>query len=182
MLAGSLVPAVGLTMPRDTFLPLLALFTLAFLAFELARMRLPRLRAHPFFRLVALKEEEAHGLTGASYLLFASLLVFWLFPVGMAALSLFYLAVGDPAAALVGGRRGRHRIWGKSMEGAGAFFLADMALAAVLLPFLEVKLTAAACGALAAAFIELLPLPLDDNLVIPPGAALAMALLSPVSP
>lgn len=177
ILAGSAVALGGLVIRPDLYVPSLALFTLAFLGFELARMRSSWLRNHPLFSFVSLKERERRGLTGASYLLFAALTVFLFFDPKVAVLSLLYLTIGDPAAAFVGSRLGRRKLWGKSLEGTAALISVNLILAFSFSHFLGINLIAAVCAVLVAAIIEGLPLPLDDNLAIPPAAALTMTLL-----
>lgn len=95
------------------------------------------------------------------------------------------LGVGDPIAALVGRRFGRHKlINGRSVEGSGAFLLAStIATVGVLLSFHELSLlaalTIALAGAVPATFAELVSKRVDDNFTIPLSAAAgAMAALS----
>ncbi len=95
------------------------------------------------------------------------------------------LGVGDPVAALVGRRFGKHKlINGRSVEGSSAFFVSSaIAVVGVLLALhglpLATVLVIALAGALPATFAELLSKRVDDNLTIPLSAAAgAMAALS----
>ncbi|MGB1275120.1 MAG: diacylglycerol/polyprenol kinase family protein [Nannocystaceae bacterium] len=87
------------------------------------------------------------------------------------------LGVGDPIAALVGRRFGRHKlINGRSVEGSLAFLVTSACAAAgVLLALHGLSLVAATTIALAAAvpatFAELVSRRVDDNLTIPLSAA-----------
>jgi glycerol-3-phosphate acyltransferase PlsY len=84
------------------------------------------------------------------------------------------LALGDPAAIIVGKRFGRIKIRNKSLEGGLANFFVCLLILVVVLPSIKM----AFAGALAGAFIELMPLPVDDNITIPLFAGGAIALVS----
>jgi dolichol kinase len=79
-------------------------------------------------------------------------------------LSLLYLSLGDTVAALVGVKFGKIRLGsrGKSLEGSLAFFLI-----AFLCSLFFVKIEYAFISAFLGAAIEFLPLPIDDNFVLP---------------
>lgn len=96
-------------------------------------------------------------------------------------LGLLALAVGDPAAGIIGRRYGRIRIGGKSLEGSLAFALASaLAGAAYLfamgsrdpLELCGVSLLGGAVGAV----VELLSTRLEDNFTIPVFTAWALQL------
>lgn len=177
MAAGSFFPLLALFLTRETVLPLVVMATTLALAGEAARWRWPRLNLWLVHRLGAiLKEEESRRLTGASYLLFSTLLVFWWFPREIAVPALLFLSLGDPTAALVGERWGRRKLWGKSLEGSLACLLVALGVGGVLSPGLGISPLLMMVGAFSAALIEFLPLPLDDNLAIPPFSAGIMAL------
>ena len=91
--------------------------------------------------------------------------------------SLWFLAVGDAAAALVGRTWGHIRIGAKSLEGSAACFLACWAAGAVFLDSPGGGVPEAAVGAFTAALLEALPMPLDDNLWIPVVSGLVLTLL-----
>ena len=93
-------------------------------------------------------------------------------PVAVAALS--FLIVGDTVAALVGRAIGRVRIFGKTLEGSLACFAACLVIGWVI-PELTWGVTVV--GALMATLIELLPIPLDDNLRIPLASGFAITLM-----
>jgi dolichol kinase len=109
--------------------------------------------------------------------LIAALLAVEIFPQRVAAAAIGFTVLGDGMAALVGKGWGRTRFFNKSLEGAAGGLTACLAWAAWfgctgLLPW-NVVLT----GALAASLVELLPIPLDDNLGITLFAGYAMKLL-----
>jgi dolichol kinase len=91
--------------------------------------------------------------------------------------SLWFLALGDAAAALVGRSIGHIRIGDKSLEGSAACFLACWAAGMFFLDSPGGKIPEAAVGAFTAALLEALPMPLDDNLWIPTVAGLVLTAL-----
>jgi dolichol kinase len=118
-----------------------------------------------------LRHHERHRFAGATYMAVAYAAAVVLFPRPVAAMAMLFNGLGDAAAALVGKRWGRRRTaWGKSWEGFAAGLAVDLAVAAAIsslapgLPF-----AAAAAGAVAAATLEFLDLPIDDNVRVTLG-------------
>ncbi len=118
-----------------------------------------------------LKHRERRFLTGSSYLLVSATACFFLFPRIIAVAALSFLILGDTAAALVGRRWGRKNLFGKSLAGSLACLLACL-LVGLLLPGLPRQ--TGVIGALGATLFELLPLRLDDNLIVPLASGLLM--------
>lgn len=169
MTVGSFFPVLALFIARDTLLVALGSTTAVALSLELVRLRWARLN-RVFFRYLplALKETEASTLTGASYLLLGAVLAFILFNRDIAVAALLFLSIGDPLAGVVGERFGRHRLFGRSLEGSLACLAGGMLTAVVLwLTHLDIGLLTMAVGVVAATVTELAPLPLDDNLRVP---------------
>jgi uncharacterized protein (TIGR00297 family) len=126
----------------------------------------------------------------------AVLLLILTFPwrLDIAAAAWGILAVGDGMSTLVGQRFGRRRIpWNseKSIAGSFALFffggLAGACLAwwcrpaAIPVPSLWFSLGAPFVAAFVAAFVETIPIRLDDNLSVPASAAVVLWALSMVS-
>jgi dolichol kinase len=89
---------------------------------------------------------------------------------------------GDAAAALVGKRFGRRRTaWGKSWEGFAAGLTVNLAVGITIRSIApSVPAGGAIAGALAAATLEFLDLPIDDNVRVTlggGGVAFLVALL-----
>ena len=151
---------------------------LALLA-ELARLRLPVLNSVLVVWLSPLlKDTEDRRITGATYIAFSALTCFLVFDKSIAIVALFFLALGDPIAALVGSRMGGFRVFGKSPMGTLAFVAVAIGVAGILSAANVVSFHwGLVAGAAIAALIELTPSPLDDNLTIPliSGAAMTGA-------
>jgi dolichol kinase len=156
------VPLLVWVLPWEVGMTLLGGAVVVGLVVEWARFPLRWARNH-FLRATPhlLRPHERTSIAGATHMAIAYLLALALFPRPIAIAAMLYNGLGDAAAALVGKRWGRHRVrWGKSWEGMGAALLVNLAVG-FLIP--GVPVAAAILGALAAALLEFLPLPIDDN-------------------
>ena len=105
----------------------------------------------------------------------AILLTIITFPKPFALIAIYTLAIADPLSALIGIRFGKNKIYGnKSLEGSIAFFITTLIVAFVVLNKTIIEegylLAIFACSTLTAIFsalIEVLPIKLDDNFIIP---------------
>jgi dolichol kinase len=184
-LSSTLVPVAVWLLPRSVGLALLVPAAAVALGVDVARLRVRGFR-YLFFRLTRtmLRHHERHGLTGGTWMAVSYALALLLLPTPIAVAAMLFNGLGDAAAALVGKRFGRHRTrWGKSWEGFAAGLATNLtvgltisALAPALSP------AGAALGALAAASLELAPLPLDDNVRVTLGGGLAAWLGSVLLP
>ncbi|MBM4338439.1 MAG: phosphatidate cytidylyltransferase [Deltaproteobacteria bacterium] len=163
----TLVIPVGYALTTDqTLLTFLIPFFLVYLAVDLLRhfhKGLASLFQEHFFGRV-LREKEKPTLMGSTFFLFASILTILLFPKPIAIVSLLILILSDTAAALVGKAIGRISIFGKTLEGTMAFIFTSLLIVWI---YPDVDRFSGSFAALGAALIELLPIPLDDNLTIP---------------
>ncbi|MCL5074171.1 MAG: hypothetical protein M1136_00755 [Chloroflexi bacterium] len=180
---GSFFPIFAFVLPKEVLLVLLTLVTILFLGLDIVRFAFLDLNHWLFRHLAPLFREREHSqLTGSTYLLLSSLATFLLFERDIAIVALLFLAVGDPLAALVGEQMGRGGVLDKSLEGSLAYFLSSLALGVALARlglFLSVPMVFA--GAAAAALMEVLPLPTNDNLTIPLVSAATMALVRAIT-
>lgn len=133
---------------------------------DLIKIHQPRIRSYftAFFgHLIRVHERE--GITASTYLVVSALLTSYLFEREVAAAAMVYLTVGDTLAAIVGKAWGRTPLFGKSLEGFLAGLLTSFAAAWLLVPGIPVWQLGTA--ALAAALVEVWPIPVDDNFRIP---------------
>jgi len=159
------IPLAVWFLPPLIWRPFLYGLTLVVLVLDLARLKHPRLRAYAR-RMVgrSLRRHEQRELTGASYMAIACLMVAELYPLEIAVASMGYLIVGDALAGFVGKSWGRRPLaFGKSWEGTLSGLAANLAIGTLVLGVTAPALL----GALLGSLVELLPLPLDDNLAIP---------------
>jgi glycerol-3-phosphate acyltransferase PlsY len=156
-------------MGRDRALAFYTVLFVTVLGLDIIRLAIPAVNRFIFTWFGSfIRRNEEHKLTGtAPYILGIGLsLYFYATPV--ATVAICFLAFGDMAATTVGERYGKIKIGDKSLEGTTAFAVAAIC-AGLLLMFAGVHLLTwvTILGALVAAGVELLPLRINDNLVIP---------------
>jgi len=145
---------------------------------DVLRMIGPRSRKlyMKLFGWMTKKRELRQEFTGASYMAVASLLVVLVFPKNIAVISLLFLTVGDPTACLVGTFFGRIKTFQKkTLEGSIGFFVAGLLVTLIVT---EIPLLYKFIAVTIAAFIEMLPLKIDDNFTVPLTSGLILAILT----
>jgi dolichol kinase len=118
------------------------------------------------------------SLLGSTYLLLAALLSIELFPQPVAATAIGFTVIGDAFGALVGRAWGKHKVFNKSLEGGLGCLAACLAWAAFVVSVGGVSAPVAIAGAVVATVVEMLPIPLDDNLGITLAAGYTMRLMT----
>ena len=174
-IAGSILPtAYYLKLAPDVWVvTAMTLITCVWICFDAARFRSPRL--NKFFNRrfgFLMKRKEAKSFTGVTYMLAGATLTLILFKPPVAVTVLYFIALGDPAAAVVGRAFGRVKIFnGRTLEGSVTMFAVCLAIGLV---FADVPPSAAVAGAFVASLAELYSGPVDDNLMVPvlSGAAI----------
>ena len=178
LLGGSLFPILAIFIPMKTLLITLGAITAIFITLEIARFISPSVNQWLLSHLgIILKREERVRITGTTYLLLASLIVFLLFDKYVAIASLLFLSIGDLMATVIGQKFGTRRVFSKSIEGSLAC-LASCLLIGVIMTIVGpvMVLPVAIVGAVTATVVEFLPIPIDDNLTIPSFSAGIMTL------
>ncbi|MCD6508160.1 hypothetical protein J7M22_16250 [Candidatus Poribacteria bacterium] len=176
--AGLLIPFFYYFFPEDKkslAVVILSAVALVYFTSELLRFVYPPINRLLIMRFSALLRKDEHQkVTGSGYYLIGALLSIILFSKVIAIVSMMFLIFGDFFAAVVGIKWGRTKlIRSKSLEGSSACFLSCLVISLPLLPP-HVALT----GAFIATLAELLPLKINDNLLIPILSGLAMHLMS----
>jgi len=150
------------------------------LALDVTRLRVAALNRFIFSRFPGfIRQNEAAKLTGTAPYILGIALCCYMFRSDIASAAVCFLACGDVAATTIGERFGRTKIGDKSLEGTTAFAIAAAA-AGLLLPLAGIPVSPGIilAGAVAAAGIEILPLPVNDNLAIPLLSGGVMTLIS----
>lgn len=150
------------------------------LAADIARLKVPAINRFIYANFDSfIRSNEEHKLSGTSSYVLGIGLSLYLFPAPLATAAICFLAFGDVAATTIGEHFGKTRIGSKSLEGTAAFVVAA-AGAGLLLPLAGIPVSAGiiVIGAIAAAGVELLPLPVNDNLTIPLASAGIMTLIA----
>lgn len=175
--ASLIIPVTLYLLPEHLGRPLILAMAVLLLMVDVIRLHVARARTVFYFvfgRL--LRDHERFNLLGATYLLLSSLICMYAFSKPIAVVSLGFLVLGDTMAALVGRAWGRVKILDKSLEGSLACFLSCL-LVGWAYPGPELSATQIVVGSFVATLIELLPVPLDDNMRIPLAAGFAMTLI-----
>jgi dolichol kinase len=117
-----------------------------------------------FFRAFVLlaSPREARRFASSTWYAVGAFLAWWWFPPPLAVASILVLGLADPAASVVGRLVGRRPLGKGTLEGSATFVAV-----AVLTLWPLVGPGPAAAGALVTGLAEILPQPLDDNLLIP---------------
>jgi dolichol kinase len=155
------------------------LVAVALFAVALDRLRLVNPAWDRFIhRLVGplLRDAERHGLLGSTLMVVSLALVFVVLPPALALAAMLFLVTGDGAAALVGGRFGRHRLFGRAtLEGTIACLAATLAVVPVM-RWIDPRLATGVLlvGAAAATLAETLVPGKWDNAAIPVLSGAAM--------
>ncbi len=169
LVAASFTTLLALAIPEPVYMTLVGGGALLSLALDIGRQRTGFINRTymGLFRSI-LKPSESTDITGATYLLIATFFAFYFFGPEVAIPVLMFVAVGDPAAALIGPRCPGPRYWGKSPVGILAFVAASVAAWAILGALgYGTWSWAVLITAVFAAAVEFAPIPLDDNLTVP---------------
>ena len=180
LLGASATTLLSLAIPEHPYMLLIGAGALFALAMEASRFRvgpLNRLFMLVFSRI--LKDSEVSEISGATWFLIAAFFTFFFYGPEVALPCLLFVAVGDPAAALIGSRLPGPRYWGKSPGGIIAFVAVALAAWAIVCAtgFGSWSL-AVVIAAVVASLVEFVPAPVDDNLYVPliGGAVMTLAL------
>lgn len=163
---------------RSELRVLFVALTAAAIAIDVLRIQEKRVRR--FFRQFfgqLIREHEKWTLLGSTYLLLAALIAVEVFPKPIAAAALGFTVLGDAMGALVGKAWGRHKVFNKSLEGGFACLVSCLAWGALVSLVGGLPWSVTIAGAVMATLVEMLPIPLDDNLGITLASGYTMKLL-----
>ena len=180
-LAGLILPVIYFFLDKPTMLIVMGVLTGIAITVELVKWFSPDFGKF-FFQIFApmLRRHERRGaMTGATYYMISAFLSVLFFSKTLAIVCIFFMVLGDLAAALVGRMWGKTKLLGtKSLEGSIACFVVCAAIALVKLhPIVGI------IGALVATIVEMMPFPIDDNLTVPlvSGAVMHFLMHGPLS-
>lgn len=164
-LSGLILPILYFFFDKSFMLVVVGSITLIAYCVEFGKRYFPKFSKY-FFQYLKplLRSHELEGaVTGATYYITGLLLCIILFEKSIAIVCIFFIILGDTAAALVGKRWGRTKLIGnKSLEGSAACFIVCL-----LITLFWINPIVGITGAFFATVAELLPLRIDDNLTVP---------------
>ncbi len=179
VVAASSIPVGVLFLPMAMAQWLLIALSLSAVVIEVGRALTPAINDLVMKYVPVFKDKERFEITGATYLWVSAAIAVFAFEKEVAVLALLFLAIGDPLAALVGGRDHHLRIFGKSVVGSAAFLIGATAVGSIAAVHGDVPMAWwLVPGAFTAALAELVPLKIDDNLTIPLASGAVMTLLA----
>lgn len=172
---GLLIAGVLLFSPLSTrqVVRILGIILCFMLALDAVRLTSPGINERFFriFRSLASPREERKPASSTWYVL-GVLLTLLLFPGNPALAGITVLALADPAASIVGRTLGIHRLGKGTWEGSSAFLLVAFLCVLTVAPW-----PTALGTALVVALLEIVPWPLDDNLILPLATAAILSIL-----
>ncbi|MEC7849745.1 MAG: hypothetical protein VX993_03290 [Candidatus Neomarinimicrobiota bacterium] len=116
--------------------------------------------------------EKKGEITGATWVFAGALFTVLLIPYPYSIYALLFLSVGDTFAAIIGMKFPFIRVGGKTISGSISGFIA--CVIAGLIIDISISYQILLFGAFMAMLIELLPLPINDNVSIPIFSGLSM--------
>ena len=120
-----------------------------------------------------MRDDEKKGeITGATWVFVGALFTILLIPYPYSIYALLFLSAGDTFAAIIGMRFPFIRVGEKTMSGSISGFIA--CVIAGLIIDISISYQILLFGAFMAMLIELLPLPINDNVSIPIFSGLSM--------
>lgn len=118
------------------------------------------------------EHESGKNLNGATLLFLGLSISILLFEKNIAVVAMLFLTISDSAAAIIGKIFGRHYISHKTFEGAFAFF----ASASIISLIFYEKVIFGLLIAVIMAIVELAPIKINDNIIIPIISGLLLTL------
>jgi len=169
-----LVPILTEVTSKPLILTFLCIILVVYVVEEVLRLKGRRLPVITSLTLrMSRPEERGRFIVRPVYLAVGVILALLLFPMKIAYASIGIVAVGDPAAAYVGGKFGRSNIrHNKTLEGLIAGLVLSFLVASIIVYPLQ-----AFVGAAGAMLMELLDVP-DDNITMPIAAGALMLLVA----
>ncbi len=174
-LAGFFIPLLYIVLDKSTMMFIAGAFAGIAVIVELLKWVSESFRElfFRFFEFILRRHERKGAITGATYYIISTFLCIVIFDKHIAIVSIFFIVLGDTAAALVGKAWGRIKLIGdKSLEGSAACFI----VCAVISVF-WIDPVVGLTGAFVATLAELLPLRIDDNLTVPLISGAVMQLM-----
>ena len=150
---------------REQIVILCSTISILFLIAEILRFKHRKsevLFQNIFFPILREKEKNKH-ITGATYLFISATVTFIIFKKEIAVPAVMILTIADSFAAIVGKMTDSAKLFDKSLAGSVSFFIISIMILLLFVPDLGWLILVIA---VIVTIIEVLPLPINDNLLI----------------
>jgi len=173
----AVIPLASVFVARPLLLQGIGVLLVIALSIELGRHHLPGVnqRFQALFGPM-LRDSESRKMTGATYLLLASFISFWLYELWIAQVVILFVVISDGLSALLGKWLGKHAFYGNKTWEGNAVFLLTAFFIVYLHP--HCPLGVGLLGMTAAFLADVLILKYDDNLTIPLVSGVIMQLVT----
>lgn len=178
-----IVPVSYYFFSKEEILPIILILAILVIGIDLARHFNHKLQfVFCKFFTKFMRSSEVKGITGASFMMIAAVLVITIFSKVIAITSLLVLVISDSLAALVGKYLGRIKLGSKTLEGSLTFFFSGVVIVFIVSKISHEDLYFILYGAIAvfaATMVEFFSnkFKIDDNLSIPLTFAIVFELL-----
>lgn len=168
----SVVPFIYLLTNKSVIIPIVIALSVFMVVIDLGRIKFRWLQ-NLYMTVLGkiLRRHETNNsnalFTGGTYIVLSSLFCFLIFPKSVAISAMFITTFGDTAAALYGKYFGKIKIFGKTLEGSIVFLITGCVILYFMGLLNGVFLIPALVALVVTVVLELLPLPIDDNITIP---------------
>ena len=165
-ISSSIIAILLWVLGKNIFLPYLLFATITFCILDFSRKHKPSLQKFylNYFGIIT-RPNEQNTVSGATWIFIGSTITIMAFNENIAIISLLIMSISDSAAAIIGIKYGKTKLFNKSLEGSIAFLFTTALIVFILSPaYFIINIF----SVLTATFIELLSTPtLNDNLLIP---------------
>ncbi len=161
---------------QNDVLLIVAIGTILIVVFDFLRIYTKQVqRIYNFLFKEVTRDFESCRLTGASYVMIGALIVLSIFESRICIPALLIMSFSDSAAAIIGKKYGKTKIFDKTLEGSLAFLLTSFVIVIFFIP--DIDFTFSIIAIIASTIVELVPKSnLDDNLLIPIVSAFIISL------
>jgi dolichol kinase len=168
----SAVPIFYLFTTKEVIVTITIILSVYMIALDLLRIKWTWLR-ELYLKVLGkiLRNHETDNskslFTGGTYIVLSSLFCFLFFEKHIAISAMLITTFGDTAAALYGKYFGRIKFFGKTLEGSLIFFATGIVILLCMGMLSGLFLIPALIALAITVTLELMPIPIDDNILIP---------------
>jgi len=150
---------------KSIVLIIIGVVALIFILTDLSRLSFKKFNLF-LLKGLFIKEKEKKVFSSMSFFMLACFIILLVFERDIAFLSVLFLIFGDLAAKFIGILYGRTKMFKKTLEGFLGYFVLCILTGFLASYFLNISLLMIIIGSLVAAFVEVIPIGIDDNFTV----------------